>query len=764
MPYGITAPRFIGIASIVLLLLAAGSAQAWQESDSPLELPETRVEADPLAPQGPTTPLDPDARFPPPNYYPPQNYPQTDPFESVLNGTIFDSPPAEGYVAESSTTGSLINVPDLQLPATVNTVTRSALADQQILNLRDAVRNIPGAVPVGNGQFADRLFIRGFELRTRDFRKNGFLDPTFTPRDFQNIERIEVLKGPASVLYGSAAPSGTVNFITKKPIDAQFSRFDVQIGSWGLDRYTLDTNGYVTSDGSVLYRVNGAYENTESFRDFDFTERHLIAPSVRWIISDDTRITWEAEFIENRRRGDRGLPAVGGDALALPRDRYIGEPANDFMYTEDRRTSLVLEHRFDNEWTLYAGASTVFYEFPGSHTYATAPPTGAPPAPPGQFYRNRSDFVDQENASSLIVNLAGDVETGPFRHRLLFGTEHIYYDSDSTFNTSAFATPFDVTNPAYVNPPATPTFLSDFPVFRQVRHGYYLQDYIELSPYWQVLGGVRFDELHLDSVRTATAVTPLGPFPIINADTEQRFERTTPRAGVVFQPIPEVLTTYFNYSRSFNPPGGGAYLFTVDEVRPELGESYEVGVKTWLTENAMFHVAWFHATRENTPFTTFGLAGPMLIQIGEERSQGVEIELVGQLTDRWNVIANYAYVHTKLTDPNNPDIFGQRQRNVPENQVNLWSRYDLIANDTHTFGAALGMMYYDDRSANLTDTVTLPSFVRWDGGLYYRRGRLDALVYLENLFDEDYAISSIDEFQIFRGAPFNARAQVGLTF
>jgi len=116
------------------------------------------------------------------------------------------------------------------------------------------------------------------------------------------------------------------------------------------------------------------------------------------------------------------------------------------------------------------------------------------------------------------------------------------------------------------------------------------------------------------------------------------------------------------------------------------------------------------------------------------------------------------------TDPNNPDIFGQRQRNVPENQVNLWSRYDLIANDTHTFGAALGMMYYDDRSANLTDTVTLPSFVRWDGGLYYRRGRLDALVYLENLFDEDYAISSIDEFQIFRGAPFNARAQVGLTF
>jgi iron complex outermembrane receptor protein len=225
---------------------------------------------------------------------------------------------------------------------------------------------------------------------------------------------------------------------------------------------------------------------------------------------------------------------------------------------------LVLQHQFANEWTLYAGAYTVFYEFPGSMTQAAAPiPTPFGPVPA----RLRSDFEDQESSSSLIVNLAGDVETGLGRHRLLFGTVHVYYDTDSTFRTSILPA-IDFNNPVYVNPPSQPAFVGDFPVFRQTRHGYYLQDYVELNEYWQLLAGVRFDDIDFTFERNLG----LGP-----VHTEQRFERTTPRAGIVFQPFPDVLSTYFVYSRSFNPPGGGGFPFTADPVRPELGESYEAG-------------------------------------------------------------------------------------------------------------------------------------------------------------------------------------------
>ncbi|QGJ69235.1 TonB-dependent siderophore receptor [Planctomycetales bacterium 10988] len=735
-------------ASILTLVVLLGTLPSWaQETDEdPLTLPETIVEGEqesdpdeePIAPPQIPSPVD----FQPPSIIPPPN--QTTP-GSLLEGTVFSSPAVEGYYAESSTTGTLLDIPDLELPMTVDVVSEEVIEDQQILNFTETLRNVPGVVQAGDGIFGDRFFIRGLEVRSRDFRKNGFLDPTYTPRDFANIERVEILKGPASVLYGSAAPSGTVNVITKKPLDAEFTDFNFQFGSFGQDRYVLDNNGYVTSDGKVLYRFIGAYENTGSFRDFASTERFLLAPSIRWLVSPDTMITWEVEIARNDRLGDTGIPAINGDPLALPIERYVGEPANDFLHTEDYRTSVVLNHRFNEDWSLYAGASTVFYEFPGSQTYPVAQ------VGPTQFFRLRQDFQDQENSSSLIVNLTGDLCLGGLKHKVLFGTEQVYYDTESFFggNNLDF---FDAANPVYNNPPVGPVaFSTNYPVFRQVRHGYYFQDLVELNKHWQVLGGVRFDEVDLTYDRNMIR-------------TEQRFERTTPRVGVVFQPIPDTLMTYFSYSRSFNPPGGGGFGPTNDPRLAELGESYEVGIKTRFLDYLILHAAGYHITRENVPYQQqvlpFGF-----FQTGTERSQGAEIELVGKISERWDLIANYAYTDTRLTDASNPDIFfGQRQRNVPYNQSSIWSRYDLVDNGCQTIGAALGYVYVGDRTADVPGTVILDSYTRWDAGMYYRQGPIDAALYLENIFDIRYAASSINEFQIYPGAPFSARAQIGVRF
>ncbi|MCH5373185.1 MAG: TonB-dependent siderophore receptor, partial [Planctomycetes bacterium] len=671
-------------------MFAASAAPAWQETidqpSSPPVLPDTVVEAQP--------PISPESESPFLDESTGQGAP------SLLEQSIFSSPAASGFWAESSTTGTLIDVPDLQLPMIVDVVPPALIREQVILDVTRSLRNVPAAISVGDDQFGDRFFLRGMEVRTRDFRKNGFLDPTFNPRDFANIERVEFLKGPASVLYGSAAPSGTVNFITKKPVDDQFLQFDVQLGSFGLDRYTLDTNGYATANGSLLYRVNAAYENAGSFRDFGFTERYLLAPSLRWLIGDNTMLTWEAEILGNRRRGDLGMPAIGGNALVLPPSRFVGEPANDFIDGSDYRTSLVLQHRLADDCSLYVGAFTGFYDFASSQTGAIAP-TPAPTI----FVRDREVVDDRENSNSLIINLASDLCVGGVLHRLLLGTEQVYFNSESAFDQAIVAEPgFNVSAPVYTDPPtlAPPLFVASVPVFRQVRHGYYLQDLMEITSQWQLLAGVRFDEIDSNVERS------IGLFPVPEID--QRFQRVSPRVGVVYQPVADVLTTYFNYSRSFNPPTGQGLLFATGRLKAELGESYEAGIKAQLLQALILHAAGFHTTRTNTPFLDIGATPlPVFLQVGEERAQGAEVELLGEVTERLSVMANYAYTDTRLTDPATPLIFGQRQRNVPLNQASLWSRYDLVDDGCQTLGVGLGFVYVGERTANLVATAQLPS-------------------------------------------------------
>jgi iron complex outermembrane receptor protein len=233
----------------------------------------------------------------------------------------------------------------------------------------------------------------------------------------------------------------------------------------------------------------------------------------------------------------------------------------------------------------------------------------------------------------------------------------------------------------------------------------------------------------------------------------------------VCQLVPEALMTYFNYSRSFNPPTGQGLLFAGAPLQAELGESYESGIKAQLLDRLVLHAAGFHVTRNNAPFLDTGaFPMPVFLQVGQERSQGAEVELLGEVTDRLSLLANYAYTDTRLTDPSTPLIFGQRQRNVPLNSASFWSRYNLIDDCCQTLGVGLGLVYVGERTANLAATVELPSYTRWDAGLYYQRGRLSALVYVENLLDLHYAASSANELRIYPGSPIDVRAQLGWTF
>jgi iron complex outermembrane receptor protein len=754
-----------------------------EANDTPT-VPDTVVEAPPFTP--PSAPIDPGSF---PQSQPPQQgdpisglpyNPNLDPYlqgdmqdypgGSILRGSVFSSGPARGYIAGESTAATLINTADGNIPGTVNSITRAVLNDQQALRFQDVIRNAGGVQLGGDGLFADRIFIRGIQLQSTDFRKDGFLDPTYVPRDFQNIERIEILKGPMSTLYGAGSPAGMVNLVTKKPMNAQFSNVGYQFGSYSRDRFTLDTNGLGTESGTVMYRINAAQEDTRTWRDFDSMTRTLVNPAITWAPDDYTALTYQCEYHKDFRLGDQGVPAINGNALALPPNRYVGEPANDFIHYQEFRQTLMLTRQITDDTVLRIGGSSLWYRFPGSLTQVSDsffPPTTTPF---GTFVgRDRNDIVkEDEETHSFIANVASVYDRGLFVHNTVVGMEYAYFDSNSQFNFGGlgslvpfppFVAPdvFNVDNPVYNNPGVIPFGSAFFPTYRQQRVGGYMQDLVELSSKWKALASIRFDTVDLTFDRTLA----FGQNPPVQSRTEQTFNRYSPRGGLIFQPFEdERLSLYYVYSQAFSPPGGGAYL-NPGGLRPVLGETHEVGVKTLLLPNLALNTAGFYTTRQNADLNTSSV---FLIQVGQERSQGAEINLMGQMTDRWNVIGNYTYADVRLSDATFPAFDGKRQRGVPYNTMNVWSRYNVIQNETHIVGAAAGLIYLDQRPGDLANTFNLPAYSRWDAGMYYTRGRFNGGVYLENLFDKQYAASSINQFQVFPGAPFNCRAMGSIVF
>jgi iron complex outermembrane receptor protein len=718
--------------------------------NQPPTLPETRVEATPpvteFVPQEDTSGLT----------------------GTILDGTILSNAPAEGYRAPTSTTGSIIAIPDADLPGTVNSITRDVLNDQITLSIQDVIRNAPGVVPAGDTLFADKIFIRGLEVGSRNYRKDGFFDPTFVPRDWQNVERVEILKGPASFLYGSGDPAGIVNVITKKPIaNNPFATGGFTFGAYGQQRYTLDANGSVNQSGTVLYRLNVAQEDRNSFVDFDYLNRTQVAPVVTWLIDPSTTLTWNGEWHKHHTLGFQGTPAVNGDPLFLPPSRFVGQP-NDFLRTEEFRQSLVLTRELADDWIFTLGGYSLFYQFPGRVTSALSP---LPPGPlfPGTapFARGVNEILrEDEQSHSMIANLAGDFYLGDFRHRAVAGMEYVYFGSNSAFNFNAIGVPtgfpppnnvfpisFDVANPNYAGPlPTVPLLIAQFPLFQQQRVGGYVQDLVDITPTIKAIGGVRFDTL------TETFDRTLGGFPLPRS--QQTFDHVTPRGGIVYQPYAdESLAFYYNYSQSFTPPGGGVFA-SVQTLQPIIGQGHEAGIKTELLPNLTLNAAGYNIERKNDIFNPSSF---IVTQVGEVRSQGAELALLGDITDRWTAIANYTYSDSRLFDAN-LGFNGQNTRNVPFNSANFWTRYNVLQDEVSTAGAALGLVYLGERPADLANTLNLPSFARWDAGLYYSRGPLNAYVYVENLFDLQYAYYSVNSLQIYQGAPLNARASIWWTF
>lgn len=716
---------------------------------------------------------------------PPVNLqPNFDPFSqnTVITNNPYAAGVTSGYSGVNSTAGSIIAMPKLGFPGSVDTVTRDTIRDQQAINFNDVIRNVAGAnagfggAQLGDGvRRPDQFILRGLEVSAQNFRKDGFMDPTSTPRDLANVERIDVVKGPMGMAYGAASPSGTVNVVTKRAVQDNFAVGSVQMGSWDMMRYTVDANS-MSRNGNFLFRINAAYQDMNSFRQFGFNERTFVAPTATWLISDRTAITFAAEFNNDRRLYDTGVVAINNNPNALPRDKFLGDP-NDFFKFHDYRATLNLTHNINDNWSLYVGGTTLFNDF---QSQGTQPFRELNPVNPeffsfsfvdgsyngGLLGRRRFLGGQQGKNSAAIAYLNGKWNGPLFRHNTTIGTEHDWFLRTGLFPTSVAGVPSIV--PAAYTPTATPNagiFFLDFDLGGyQQRNSVFFQDLVEVTDRLRVMYGVRWDYLHQS---TDFAYVGFG----VNNVSRNTYNQGTPRAGITYDLVPELMTMYGMYTTGFNgaieafgvPGPGGNY-------NPSTSQQWEAGVKTQLTDNLLATFGTFIIERQNVAIQNDLQAGVPTFVNGNQRSKGIEMTLVGNWTDRLSTITNYAYTDAKQTDPgaNGIEDVSGRLRDVPFNTANAWTRYNFIQNRDRVIGAGLGTTYVGDRRGDYGgfsgSPLVLPSYTRWDAGLFASVGRWDANMYVENLFNEYYQTSSISQLQVFNGNPTTFRFYLGARF
>jgi len=728
-------PRVLFLALVVALAATGFAAVYAQEAvredrDRPPMLPEVVVTAE--APQPGAESADGPSDFP------------------------FTSPLVDGYLSPSTTTGTKINVPQIDFPGSVETITRDIIDDQEGMKFFDVTHNVSGVyLDDGAGGIHDSIIVRGFTIEgnSSDFRKNGFRDNSRVQRDMANIQRIEILKGAASVLYGaSGQPYGVVNFITKKPLDFYYREPRVQFGSWDNYRFTFDTTGPYNGDPGALYRANFAVQDSGSFRNFVYTTRFFISPVVTYRLDPDTTLTFETEWLHDRRMPDRGIPYYNNSFQNVPISMFTGESYNRNR-VDDGQVGIFLNRWAYSDLAWRAGYVSNWsdesrYVVEGRGDRVRDPNTNP------HIRRRLKDDHTVDSDHFFIGDVMRDFYTGRIEHHLVYGTElgtSIRHKKEDSRTNGV--SDFYLAAPVYGDPQPPPNRHRDNDV-QNNQYGIYAQDLIDVAPRLKALAGVRWDAYNGRNYDTRRL--PAQRLLYVNEHV------WSPRFGLVLQPIEDVFSIYTGYSKSFEPQVGVSRLGT--PFVPETGEMYEVGVKLDLLDGQLFiNIAGFDTFRENMLVTDV-LDPDYDIQIGEAESKGGEFDMVGRLTDRWSIVANCAYIDVRITQDDDGTLVDHRLPNVPYFGASVWTRYNFIQDYDRTFGAAVGVIYRGFRQGDVENTYQLPGYTRWDAGVYYDYGRWEFALVAENLLDEFYIAAGKGQVSNIPGAPFNVIGSACLVY
>lgn len=657
----------------------------------------------------------------------------------------------EELVPTASSTATRTATPLLDLPQSVQILPRAILEDQQALSVADIVKNVSGiTVPNSSGSRAEDLNFRGFTtgaIFKDGFRNDGFANRT--ANEVANIERVEVVKGPSSTMFGRLDPAGMVNFVTKQPLPKHYLSLQLQHGSFHMWRPSLDASGPLTKGGALLYRFNFAYLDSDSFRDFIYNRRVFVSPALTWNINSSTTLKFYSEYLGGENFIDRGLVAIGDRPAPLPVTRFLGSNLVPYPYKQGK-IGLTFEKFFGPNWSFRSSerSSVNFAAYNGWQPSGLLANISG-----GTLLSVTEGYTDQNlRIHQWFNDLTGRVKTGKIEHTLLVGFDINSQAFDSeTYAGGRRQVRIDIFKPDYsVFPAAIPLTLSSASLGLNRYGGIYVQDQIKLTSRLKVLVGGRYDLAQIASRNYLN-----------NVRTNYRNTAFVPRVGAVFN-TSSTTSVYFTYGKSFQPQGGLTSTGTTFE--PERGNSYEGGFKAELFNRKLTATTALFQVRRAGILTADPFNEGFSIQVGEQRNRGLEFDVQGRPTKNWTLIFNYAHNSPVITRDN---IYrpGNFIMSTPFNSGALWSTYELSKGRARGFSFGGGVNAIGRRWADLENTAIVPGFLRTDLAVSYRIFHNDKLRYrinlnLNNLFNRYYFEGVRGRAGIVPGAPRNFMAGV----
>lgn len=666
-----------------------------------------------------------------------------------------------GYSPVFSTAATKSNAPLRDVPQTVNVIPKQLIRDQGARSMQDVLRNVPGvSMSNGDGQ-RDQVTIRGFSAISDQFI-DGIRDDALYFRDLSNIECVEVLKGPAAVLYGRGSSGGLINRVTKKPQAGTFGEVMVNFGSNDLRRTSFDAN--TSANENIDLRVTGAYEDSNSFRDQGFIERGNIAPSVSVKFSEDTKLLVQGEFAKDKRITDFGIPSFNGRPVDVPISTYYGSGnarRDDTTATEVASMTAAFNHRFNDAFSVRNVTRYYTYDLDRNNTL----PGGTVDTATLTVGRNRGKVKREEDGFFNQTDFTFKNALGGFKQEWLFGLEVGRQNKDQQFASQSNIDRVSIFNPGgKVAPPISAAVLNGdaaipaSSVFDVL--GVYVQDQIALTQEWKALLGIRFDSFMQDT-EFARKLAPL----------EREDNNWSPRVGLIWQPR-ESASYYVSYSKSYQPSGESFALAANNAANgPEQTENHEIGTKLDFLDGAL-SVTGALFNLERSDIKTIDPAKPtVLINVGKQRTNGLELTASGRLPLGWDISTGYAYLDGRITQSNSKQaspqtpvvqipLEGNRPSLTPKHSAFVWAVKQLGGG----FSAGGGLNYSDDRFASPSNAVVLPGYLTADLAAYYRSKRVDVALNLKNVTDKKYIVSGhgSNDNLLTPGAP--REIQVALTY
>ncbi|MGL5843348.1 MAG: TonB-dependent receptor [Aeromonas hydrophila] len=631
---------------------------------------------------------------------------------------------------EEVATATRTNTPAKLVPQAIDSVKASELTAFGQPTLSEALTGIPGVNASGDTRF-DGVNIRGFSA-SNDFYLDGFRDDMQYTRDLGNTERVEVLKGPAAVLYGRGSTGGIVNRVSKKPQKGLESSVSAQVGSFDSRRLAADLNG--EAGEQVQVRLNLAQEDKDSFRNGVTSKRTLLAPSVNWEISD--KLNWLVQYERNEhdRTPDRGIPGVNGRPADVPKEYVYSDTRRDFIDDVAQSTRSRLTWDINDQWQLRQQLGYTSLDSQFDNTYVTS-------VKGDQVTRSR--WQQDLKANSLISNTEaeGQLQTGPVEHRLLVGFEQNWQERTPKLYQNATAIPAG----NLYDPGSLPTYDGAMKLSSDANHkvrgyGLYVQDQLSLGD-WHLLAGLRRDDFTVTSRRND-----------LNKEETVSVTSLSPRLGLVWNPIEE-HAFYASYSKTFTPVGGELIGITPGDknnhLDPQHTRLYEGGVKSdWLdgrlaTTLSLYRLEMYNK-RSKDP-----LDPTKVILTGLQRTEGIELSARAQLTDELYLRGGIAIQDAEQVKAD-ADLQGKRPMNVSRQNGELFAGYQ--SGKQGWFGET-GVTAVGDRFADNANTTTLPGYARFDARAGYRWQQWETQLSVENLTDHDYFVSATSASQIMPGTP-----------